>query len=339
MSNSPSPSSVCGTKRKRTDTIPDTIPDTGSPTDTVITRSDMWFDDGNIVLQAGMTQFRVHRGIIARHSSVFKDMFAMAQPTGELEIEGCAVVHVMDTPQDWRNVLVVLYDSLKAYKSTDDISFAVLRSMLRLGTKYEFDHLRELVMEHLASKLPRSLDSWDKTYDEDGNRVASVDCHHFDLVNLLLEWDIRSVLPTALYTCIEVHTLKEILQGSTREDGTPVRLVTKAQTTMVLGKESLSLSSMQYFYDCFDPSDSEGCQTPWACQSVRAEVMKTAINNWHVVQALSPSMGQRMRALPTVFCKVCITKILERIRVGREEMWDKLPAYFGLSKWADLTDY
>lgn len=36
--------------------------------------NDVWFDDGNVILQAESTLFKVYRGILAQNSSVFHDM-------------------------------------------------------------------------------------------------------------------------------------------------------------------------------------------------------------------------------------------------------------------------
>jgi hypothetical protein len=74
-----------------------------------------WFDDGNIVLEAELTQFRVYRGILSAHSAIFKDMFALAQSSGEGYVEGCPVVHLSDSAEDVRIVLEVLHDSMQRY--------------------------------------------------------------------------------------------------------------------------------------------------------------------------------------------------------------------------------
>ncbi|GJJ10916.1 hypothetical protein Clacol_005144 [Clathrus columnatus] len=46
---------------------------------------DLWFDDGSIVLRANnpTTLFRVHRAMLARHSEVFRNMFAIPQPQSQ----------------------------------------------------------------------------------------------------------------------------------------------------------------------------------------------------------------------------------------------------------------
>jgi hypothetical protein len=72
-------------------------------------RSEIWYEDGNIILQAETTQFRVYRGILGDSSQVFRDMFNLPQPVGELLVEGCPVVHLSDSAEDWGYVLNSLY--------------------------------------------------------------------------------------------------------------------------------------------------------------------------------------------------------------------------------------
>jgi len=89
-------------KRKRSDTVAETQ---------VIKRSDLWYEDGNIVLQAESTQFRVYRGILRDSSSIFDDMLNIPQPAedqGTL-VDGCPVVQLSDSAEDWEHVLKALY--------------------------------------------------------------------------------------------------------------------------------------------------------------------------------------------------------------------------------------
>jgi hypothetical protein len=101
------PTSLPNAKRKRT-TMRLEPPSTASGA----TRSTrIWLEDGNVIIQAQTTQFRVHRGILSRHSRVFKDMFAIPQPElGEPVIEGCPIFRLFDAAQDWENLLTLLYD-------------------------------------------------------------------------------------------------------------------------------------------------------------------------------------------------------------------------------------
>lgn len=100
MSSSEQPLS----KRKRTDESSGGDKP-ATPVDPV--RSDIWYHDGNVILQAGNTQFKVYQGALAEASSVFKDMFSFPQPPAadtEL-VEGCPVVHVSDSAEELKIVL------------------------------------------------------------------------------------------------------------------------------------------------------------------------------------------------------------------------------------------
>jgi BTB/POZ domain len=77
---------------------------------TVPERGDPWLDDGNIILQAESTQFRVVRSILSASSSVFGDMFGIPQPENENLVDGCPVVHVSDTADDLHHVLKAVFD-------------------------------------------------------------------------------------------------------------------------------------------------------------------------------------------------------------------------------------
>ncbi|KAF7969599.1 hypothetical protein HWV62_14510 [Athelia sp. TMB] len=91
---------ISSSKRKRDDNSLD------------ITRSDIWFEDGNIVLQAESTQFKVYRGMLSRHSSVFRDMLTVPQPPTHQDdlVEGCVVVELSDSSEDLTHVFKALCD-------------------------------------------------------------------------------------------------------------------------------------------------------------------------------------------------------------------------------------
>lgn len=69
----------------------------------------IWFDDGNVVLQVENTQFKVHKSVLALHSNVLRDMFALPQPSNE----ECPVVLHHDSCVDWDRVLGIFYDGLR----------------------------------------------------------------------------------------------------------------------------------------------------------------------------------------------------------------------------------
>jgi hypothetical protein len=74
---------------------------------------DLWFSDGSVVLQADNTLFSVHKSQLSRHSTIFKDMFALAgpdDPDPSSKVQACPTIRLYDTPEDVARLLVALYD-------------------------------------------------------------------------------------------------------------------------------------------------------------------------------------------------------------------------------------
>ena len=61
---------------------------------------DFWLEDGNLILLAGATAFRVYRGILVKKSTVFADMFATGSLDTTETFDGCPVVRLSDHPKD-----------------------------------------------------------------------------------------------------------------------------------------------------------------------------------------------------------------------------------------------
>lgn len=85
-----------------------------TPAATALRKHDIiWFNDGNIVLQAEQMQFLVHRSVLALHSVVFKDMFSLPPPpipANETKLEELhPTVQMHDSAVDVENMLSALY--------------------------------------------------------------------------------------------------------------------------------------------------------------------------------------------------------------------------------------
>lgn len=75
-------------------------------------RDDVWFDDGNLILQTDDALFRVYSGLLAARSSVFKDMLAFPPPPeGNLTHDNCPVVRIYDSAKDVHFFLSAIFNS------------------------------------------------------------------------------------------------------------------------------------------------------------------------------------------------------------------------------------
>ena len=77
-----------------------------------VSQSDIWFEDGNVILVAGDVAFRVHRGQLERHSEIFRDLFSLPQPVDQPTFQGSPIIQLYDSPSDITFLLRALYDGL-----------------------------------------------------------------------------------------------------------------------------------------------------------------------------------------------------------------------------------
>lgn len=74
-------------------------------------RSDVWFEDGTVVLQADNTVFRVYAGLLSRHSAYFNDLFSAPRPANTDSYEGCLLIIMRgDSSAAVRNFLLAMLD-------------------------------------------------------------------------------------------------------------------------------------------------------------------------------------------------------------------------------------
>ena len=69
---------------------------------------EFWIPDGNIVLVAGQTAFRVYRGLLALQSTIFADLFASSSPAAEETYDDCPLIRLTESPQDLAHLLRLL---------------------------------------------------------------------------------------------------------------------------------------------------------------------------------------------------------------------------------------
>lgn len=96
--------------------MPDEVPPKPKPHET------LWFEDGSIVLATDVHLYSVHRGVLAKNSTVFKDMLELpnvgiirnAEEEGTVlgdSWEGKPLVRMVgDSDEDVYHLLMALYD-------------------------------------------------------------------------------------------------------------------------------------------------------------------------------------------------------------------------------------
>ncbi|KAF6741453.1 hypothetical protein DFP72DRAFT_944073 [Ephemerocybe angulata] len=309
-----------------------------------VTRSDIWFDDGSLVIQAENTQFKVHKGVLTRHSSVFADVFAMPHPEGEPTIEGCPVLQLQDSAEDINNFLLALYDRCSHTK--DAIPLAVIAAMIRMGKKYDVPTLRDEGFARLNWEFPNTLESWDiQEADESYTRITdnSSPRNHsvlFGTVELAHQCDIKTVLPTAYYNCC--HDLDGLLYGYELDDGTRSKpLSHDIQRICVMGREKLLDAQGEAYAEWVDcvGGTMAGCVTPQSCKAIGANLQYDLWRPKPIVRGLDRWSEFSADMELSGLCGPCTEYGKQWYKVGREGIWRVLPSFFGLPPWDELKNF
>ncbi|KLO04229.1 hypothetical protein SCHPADRAFT_808263, partial [Schizopora paradoxa] len=123
----------------------------------------LWFEDASIVLATDVHLYRVHKGMLANYSSVFKDMLEM--PTGEEDNDGGGSVDsnhwdglplvrmAGDSDENVSHFLMSLYDR-DFYDGQKPTKFSVITSLLFMSTKYDIPSIRTQVIKHIERYYP-----------------------------------------------------------------------------------------------------------------------------------------------------------------------------------------
>lgn len=70
---------------------------------------ELWFEDGNIVLIAQSTAFKVHRSVLSRRSGVFQHLLTLPQPAVVDKIDGVPMVVLHDQAHELAALLDAIY--------------------------------------------------------------------------------------------------------------------------------------------------------------------------------------------------------------------------------------
>ncbi|KAJ7231896.1 hypothetical protein B0H12DRAFT_1239794 [Mycena haematopus] len=310
-----------------------------------ITRSEPWNNDGSVVIQAANRQFRVHWSVLARHSSVFRDMQGLPQPPGEPTIDGCPVVRLSDDPDDVACLLKTLYTPTLPFIPQKAVPLSLVGALIRLGRKYDFKDLHDSAVACLEAQYPTTLERFDELWPGSAfktiNRYWGVE---LDTVALASENKILSVLPSAYYLVVRKFNLKRLFDGVRKADGTRASLSPNDLRRCVLARQRLLIKQFQpgYAFGWTRRWKFKGCTALEQCRVAREDVLSRYLDD-ATVEALPPELSDvehfsvwffnRFR-----FCPTCKQHAISSISAGRKKMWEELPEIFDLPPWSDLKN-
>jgi len=292
---------------------------------------ELWFEDGNIVIVAQRVMFKVHMGVLSKHSEVFRDMFKIPQPpSGEQEqFDGCSLVDLSDGVDDVRAILSALYDggNPKYIYVGHPLSFSVVAAMLRLGTKYQIDRSRQEAIRCLELSFPLTLSEMDavgatelstRTFPS----ISIEDEEFMDLVAVARECDLSSILPAALYGCLKLRH-EQLVQGLVSNRWSSSDLITFYNNAPILRE-----SDVVHFRRVLLQIRADNCSSASACRYVFRTIMDRYIvektNNPRASTfLLLPGSSLSVQANEHHMCTLCLKAFLDDYESSRTATWDR----------------
>ncbi|KAJ7037817.1 hypothetical protein C8F04DRAFT_1091632 [Mycena alexandri] len=296
---------------------------------------------GDIIIQAESTQFRVNRDILARHSSVFQDMFLLPQPPNEETVDGCHIVHLSDSATDVHLLLAAFYDP---YHHKVKRPVKLIACMLRLGNKYEVACFKEDAVSRIHHDLPTRLVNWDRRCATGHlDKIEPTGGVLVDLLNLAYETGIYTSIPALAFRCLHVYSLERLFDGIERADGSRATIPDSTKVVLALALERIQLFQRTNFAwlkeDDIIPCSSCKSRTKCAKEQalmVRIECLDRKVDLSYTLDTWSKA-GQGK--LVNHLCCACEEEEAKGMYdAERKKAWNLLPTFFGLPAWAELKD-
>ncbi|KAK0201849.1 hypothetical protein DFS33DRAFT_1027313 [Desarmillaria ectypa] len=318
-------------------------------------RGEPWFDDGNIILvtQEKPTAFKVHRGVLARHSEIFQSMFEMPQPELQPEaandmVDGCQVVTMYDPPLELSDLVKALYDG-PLFDTRNINDFFYLAGLLRLSTKYFINHIRTACILHLSQTWAYTLKGHDEMVEIAIN-TSSIDkmtypyVHPLHVLNLARETNVRLAVPSALYF-LSLYRFEDILRADhpkllvdhPSRPSSSLSLDDMSNYTLLLQwRIELTLDFIRRV--CGQRVASPGCVSK-GCARNFTRLTSRLSHSWMMRTALLHYVLQIIREVnedSASYCSKCRLAFQQDAEAFRQEAWNSMPLVLGLPPWDEL---
>ncbi|KAI1795285.1 hypothetical protein LXA43DRAFT_939155 [Ganoderma leucocontextum] len=295
---------------------------------------EFWLADGNLVLIAHDTAFRVYRGLVGLQSSVFADMFALSTSETDHELyEGSPVVRFSDSPDDLRHFLRELLPTARTlsvrYRSNAALAttFTQMSAVIRLSHKYQVEDI-------LAQAVACLNDSFTRGDIKDIGADSADPTHAIGAVNLARLVDVPCILPPAFLVCCSIGG--KVFDGWKRADGHVEYLDPDDLRRCMDGRDALAREALSLLMRVFPLGAAFKCGRT-DCREAMTQMREDALNDlsasssqcnlmsgWHPFITKHTGLhGQRL-------CWKCDSELEARSSGARDDIWNRLPQLFNL---------
>ncbi|KAJ7119175.1 hypothetical protein C8R44DRAFT_189561 [Mycena epipterygia] len=311
---------------------------------------ELWFEDGNLVIQAENRQFRLYRGILAAHSPVFHDMLVFPQKPDPEIVEGCQLLRLSDPASEVTVFLKAIFDHNFFMPFPAPTEFDIVVGCLRLGNKYRVDSLRRRALVHLSSGYRTTLaetDSVVEFHDDPGPsreikswRNPGTPNFRVCAIQIAREVDALWVLPFAFYKVSAAFSPigTDMYQGAAYSS-LSASLSIQDQQFFFMGHTSQITANAHLLRFLSYPRsvDIEGCESPTLCDGERCRAVESARDMICQYPSIPLDIWEWNCDWENFrVCTACLTALRDTHQNARQAFWDKLPEMYGLPPWEEL---
>ncbi|KLO07212.1 hypothetical protein SCHPADRAFT_945461 [Schizopora paradoxa] len=288
----------------------------------------LWFSDGTIVLATDVHLYRVHKGMLAKHSTVLNDMFEM--PTGDANTERWEDVPIVkmvgDKDEEISILLEALYDR-HFHDTVRGLKLSKLSSLLSVSAKYDFLEIRADVVSYLESMFPTKFEDLEEAKKSYRPHLVKDIC---ELVAVALRCDALLILPFLYYLLSRAPFYQAIKYL--------YALPQDRFTIFLLGRDWLREVSHDFIKVSLQSNrtgeqDAKICRYPECLEKIRARLPKDP--NVIVFDFPDRRLMQGLEMYGGV-CKNCEQDYIQTLKKAKEDAWKNLPVKFLNMTWEEL---
>ncbi|PPR07692.1 hypothetical protein CVT24_003901 [Panaeolus cyanescens] len=302
--------------------------------------SNFWLDDGNVIIQAQNTRFKVHESVLCQQSPQFIKFQGPRRPSPEDSV--CEVVIVDELEDSVDLLLSALYGDDIPSRFTYSNAKTVTR-LLDIAARYNFEAVKQQCLETLQSFFPLHV-------PQDQLREPDYNDDIYYILNIVHRHSLHSILPSVylhFFSRNSMHCLLQAISTKGRPCDLPNDPLIISHVQLCMSKLSIAVSS---FFASLNFSATPPLPPCTLSTNTCSDTLRTAsfsamadcfIAGRVIFPPSTPSSKHGSGDWDNL-CDSCLDEYCLLYEAGITKLFDSIPEIFGYESteaWESLDDF